>query len=331
MTEDDRTITGLPAQLSRLCSLFTLAMVMSDGRGEWQIIELVTSSVASLALCRPVASYLTMDSRGLRAADGAPLTWPELSAQLDDLGDGDGPVTGTGSGWAHAYALPTVRAHAGHLVVAADTEPPPDQLLLLWILAQQTGRALTTASMHRRDREIASELRAVNAELAGVNRGLARTTRRSSVRALAGYGPSTPHRAGRVGKAHGCGPARRSRSMGRSGSRARTAPSQIGSTPHRSPPTCWSAWPAMNLTSVSRAGRARPRRKPRPPSGSNGQLSGPGRLLSGGGHRAWRTRPAPGPDARTACHGSSTDLDGRRSRPELSAVDTSSPIGRVQR
>ena len=41
------------------------------------------------------------------------------------------------------------------------------------MLAQQTGRALTTAALHRRDRETAGELRTLNSQLAEVNSRLA--------------------------------------------------------------------------------------------------------------------------------------------------------------
>jgi sugar diacid utilization regulator len=85
----------------------------------------------------------------------------------------DGPVTGTGSAWARAYALRAVSGHAGYLVVAADTAPSKDQRFLLRVLAQQTGRALTTATLHRRDRETAGELRTLNAKLEDANDRLA--------------------------------------------------------------------------------------------------------------------------------------------------------------
>ena len=173
MGDDGQPDLKLREQLSSMVSLFTLSMIMSDGRGERQIIELATSSVASLTSCRPIASSLTMDSRGLRAPDGGPLDWPELTAQLADLDEVDGPITGTDAVWARAYALRAVSGHAGHLVVAADAEPEPDQLLLLQMLAQQTGRALTSAALHRRERETAGELRELNAELAEVNKRLA--------------------------------------------------------------------------------------------------------------------------------------------------------------
>src|SRR3979411_1019125 len=97
MNDGGHSILALREQLSNLCSLFTLSMVMSDGRGEPQIVELAASSVASLTSCRPVASLLTRDSEGLRSPDGTPLDWPQLTARLTDLDGADGPITETGS------------------------------------------------------------------------------------------------------------------------------------------------------------------------------------------------------------------------------------------
>jgi sugar diacid utilization regulator len=166
---------ALREQLSRICSLLTLSIVMSDGRAEPQIIQLAVSAVSSLTSCRPVASLLASDGGTLHSPDGSTLTWPELTAQLAELDGADGRVTGTGSAWARAFALRAVDGPVGHLVVAADAQPPQDQAVLLRMLAQQTGSALTTSALHRRQRESAGELRTLNARLAEVNDRLAAT------------------------------------------------------------------------------------------------------------------------------------------------------------
>ncbi|HET6258734.1 MAG TPA: helix-turn-helix domain-containing protein [Pseudonocardia sp.] len=167
-----RPITAMREQLSNLCSLFTLSMVMSDGRDEWQILELAVTSVGSLTSCRAVAGFLTGEG-GELSSDSSTLAYPELTKRLVELDGADGRITGTGAAWAWAYALPTGHVHAGYYVVAADAEPPQSQLLLLRMLAQQTGRALATASLHRREREAAGQLRVLNAQLADVNDRLA--------------------------------------------------------------------------------------------------------------------------------------------------------------
>jgi len=165
-------IRALREQLSHLCNLFTLSMVMSDGRDEPQIVAIAVSSVASLTSCRPVASLL-ISTGDLRAPDGTVLDWPELTTRLKELDGADGRVTGTRSAWARAYALRAVGGQAGYLVVDSDTAPSEDEFFLLRVLAQQTGRALTTAALHRRDRDTAGELRTLNAKLEEANDRLA--------------------------------------------------------------------------------------------------------------------------------------------------------------
>jgi sugar diacid utilization regulator len=170
--DDAQRIRAFREQLSHVCNLFTLSMVMSDGRDERQIVALAVSSVASLTSCRPVASLL-ISTGDLRAPDGSVLDRPDLTTRLKELDGDDGRVTGTRSAWARAYALRAVGGHAGYLVVEANTAPSKDRLFLLRVLAQQTGRALTTAALHRRDRETAGELRTLNTKLAEANDRLA--------------------------------------------------------------------------------------------------------------------------------------------------------------
>jgi sugar diacid utilization regulator len=174
MSDGDSDL-ALRERLSNLCDLFTLSMTMSEQPGERQIVELAAASVGSLTSCRPVACLLTSDCGELRAPDGSTLACPELTARLAELGGADGPVPGTGWPWARAYALRADGDHAGHLLVAADTPPPQDQLLVLRMLAQQTGRALTTAALHRRERSTAGELRTLSTKLAEVKERLTGT------------------------------------------------------------------------------------------------------------------------------------------------------------
>jgi sugar diacid utilization regulator len=173
--KDGPTIHVLRQQLSNLCSLFTLSLKMSNGCGEEEILEHATTSVCTLTSCGAVATLLTGDDGGLRSPDGTTLDRPALAEQLAYLNGADGPVSGTGSAWGMAYALEAIGHHAGYLVVAADAEPSPDELLVLQILAQQTGLALTTAALHHRQRETAGQLRTLNATLAEVNNRLAAT------------------------------------------------------------------------------------------------------------------------------------------------------------
>ena len=90
--DDAELIRALREQLSHLCSLFTLSMVMSDGRDERQIVALAVSSVRSLTSCRPIASILTSTGGDLRAPDGNALAWPELTTRLKELDGADSRV-----------------------------------------------------------------------------------------------------------------------------------------------------------------------------------------------------------------------------------------------
>jgi sugar diacid utilization regulator len=170
---EDRRVLALLEQLTDLCSLFGLSMVMSDGRAEREIMHLAIASVETLTPARPFAGRLADDPGGLRSPDGDPMEHAALSRRLAELGAADGPVHGIDVDWAYAYALRSADGTAGHLVVAADAEPSPDERLLLQMLAQQTGRALATAALHRRDSDAATELRSLNARLAEVNDRLA--------------------------------------------------------------------------------------------------------------------------------------------------------------
>jgi sugar diacid utilization regulator len=172
---DGPTINALRRQLSNLCSLFTLSLKMSNGCGEEEILEYATTSVCTFTSCSPFATLLTGDQGGLRSPDGTTLARPALTERLAYLDGTDGPVTGTGSAWGMAYALEAIGHYRGHLVVVADSEPPPDEVLVLQILAQQAGLALTTTGLHRRERETADRLSVLNATLAEVNNRLAAT------------------------------------------------------------------------------------------------------------------------------------------------------------
>ncbi len=172
---DGQCVLALRERISNLCILFTLSMGMRDELTEQQIVELAAASVPTLSPCRAIASLLTDDEAGLRSPDGSTLTWPELTAQLTELDGADGPVTGTGCPWARAYAFRAVGGPLGHLLVVAQAEPSHDELLMLRMLAQQTSRALTSAALHRQERETGDELRTLNAKLAEVNDRLAAT------------------------------------------------------------------------------------------------------------------------------------------------------------
>ena len=164
---------GLPRTgMSKMVGTSVLSMVMFDRRDERGILDLALGMIPSLGRCRVVASCLTADGRRLHGPDGAPSSASEIAQQLVALDGADGPITTWTAPWAWAYALRTVGGHAGYVVVAADEEPPAHERLLLRLLAQQTGAALTSAELHRRDGETAAGLRRSQVGLAAANEHL---------------------------------------------------------------------------------------------------------------------------------------------------------------
>lgn len=141
----------LREQLSSLRGLLALSMLMTDRRHEDEIILLVTSAVPALVRARPVGVRLTArDAVRWYATTGAfdaAVVRAEVAAQLRGLPVTGGALTVTGLPWVWALTLRSQDERIGHLVVAADEPPSPDDMLLLRSLAQQTGIALANARL----------------------------------------------------------------------------------------------------------------------------------------------------------------------------------------
>ena len=168
----DRAVR-LREQISNLHSLFVLSMMMTESPEEAEILRLAVTSAASLAPCRVEGAYLRRDDHLARFPD-----WSHdgpLSFVLDALGGEDRAVDIPDHAWGWAYPLRSLGGLWGYLVIGAAAEPSADEQFLLRVLAHQTGTALANASLHRRERDQADELGAVNTELASVNAQLAAT------------------------------------------------------------------------------------------------------------------------------------------------------------
>jgi sugar diacid utilization regulator len=166
---DDRQHLGaLRTQISNVCSMFGVAMVMFDLTEEREILRLAVSSVAALGLNHAQCSYL-VDEAGLYSSDGD----ERIVAELIELDGADGFVEVPGAEWSWAFPMRAVGGHTGSLVVSADQEPSIDQRFLLATLAQLTGAALVSAGLHRRERTITGELGELNARLESTNEQLA--------------------------------------------------------------------------------------------------------------------------------------------------------------
>jgi sugar diacid utilization regulator len=162
---DDRELTeALRDQMSNLCSVFALSMMLFDRVDEEEILKLVTSSVPALGPFQAEGTHLVRDDLR-RGADGSAM----LRDQLAALAGADGQIDVPGTTWAWAYPMRAVAGHAGYLVVSSGAEPSPDEQFLIRTLAQQAGAALTSATLYRGERIASAELREKNAELASVN------------------------------------------------------------------------------------------------------------------------------------------------------------------
>jgi len=155
---DDRERLGaLRAQMSNVCSMFALGMVMFDLTEESEILRLAVSSVGALGPYHAQDPYL-VDDAGMHSSDGD----DRLIVELIKLDGVDGAVEVLGAEWSWAFPMRAVSGHTGYLVVSADHEPSIDQRFLLTTLAQLTGAALVSARLHRRERTSTVELGDLN-------------------------------------------------------------------------------------------------------------------------------------------------------------------------
>lgn len=161
-------LDALRAQMSNVCSMFALGMVMFDLTEESEILRLAVSSVGALGPYHAQDPYL-VDDAGMHSSDGD----DRLTAELIKLDGVDGAVEVPGVEWSWAFPMRAVSGHTGYLVVSADHEPSIDQRFLLTTLAQLTGAALVSAGLHRRDRTSTVELGDLNARLESTNGQLA--------------------------------------------------------------------------------------------------------------------------------------------------------------
>jgi signal transduction histidine kinase len=168
----DEEPEGQRAHLSRLQSLLLLAMLMAESGDQDRIIELAGTAVPSLSRCRLVGIYLTNDRWGLVGPAGDADLLGQLAGSLQRLGQQAGAVPSPAA-WAWAYPMRSSAGHAGHLVVAAESEPAVEERFILHALAQQTGVVLVNAQLQVDERAAAmralqhqaAELTRFNAEL----------------------------------------------------------------------------------------------------------------------------------------------------------------------
>jgi sugar diacid utilization regulator len=153
-------------------SLSALSQVSFDDRDAVEILRVAAAAVGTVSSCRLEASYHAVEGTFVRSPSSSPSSQPEdldLERRVRETGC-DGQVTiDDDRRWGWAFPLRHQSIVNGCLVVSAASQPAENQILLLTILAQQTGAALATAAMHDRGTQLAT----VNTELETTNRTLA--------------------------------------------------------------------------------------------------------------------------------------------------------------
>jgi hypothetical protein len=154
-------------------SLTALSRVSLDDHDAVEILRAAADAVGTVSPCRVEASYFAIKGAFARFPSSQ-ADDPDLESRVREIGC-EGRLTIENRRWAWAFALRHQNVIKGCLLVSAGSEPKKTQILLLKILAQQTGAALANAAMHDRDKGRATQLANVNAELETTNDRLATT------------------------------------------------------------------------------------------------------------------------------------------------------------
>ncbi|MBK9739225.1 MAG: helix-turn-helix domain-containing protein [Actinobacteria bacterium] len=142
----------LREQLSNVRGLLALSMLMTERRHLDEILHLATTAIPALVAARAVGVHVPFGDgarwHAMRAAVESPANRADILSQLQRLPRNGGPLQISGEPWAWAFGLPSPVDQIGTLIVAADTAPSDDDMLVLRSLAQQTGIALANARLH---------------------------------------------------------------------------------------------------------------------------------------------------------------------------------------
>jgi hypothetical protein len=168
---DDREAAGTASGLA------SLARINFGSLFPKEILAVAAEGAAALAPCRVEASYCAADE-GMELCPPSQPRRPELTDVLQQS-RWNGEIDLPQHVWGWAFALCHRDAIQGCLVVGASAKPTSDQILLLEMLAQRTGAALSYARLHQGDVRRARQLEKSNEDLAhAVQRLQARTRAR---------------------------------------------------------------------------------------------------------------------------------------------------------
>jgi signal transduction histidine kinase len=152
----DATVRDL---LSSLAALQALSMVMTDNRGEGEILDLAVAALPTLTRrCRVEAVWLDEEWRSVDCLRGRVRPRTGLEARIAELGGGGGALQWPGVGWAWAFPLSSRGGASGYLVVGAPDRPAEHEWSMIQALAQETGMALANARLLARERATRSRI-----------------------------------------------------------------------------------------------------------------------------------------------------------------------------
>jgi signal transduction histidine kinase len=155
-TGGDITVRDL---LSSLTALQVLSMVMTDSRGEDDILDLAVSALPSLSRhCRVEGVWLDGRWRSVGSLPGPVGPRAGLETQLMGLGSAGGALKVSYLSWAWAFPLSSRGGASGYIVVGSPESPPEHERSLIQALAQQTGAALANARLLARERTTRAQI-----------------------------------------------------------------------------------------------------------------------------------------------------------------------------
>jgi hypothetical protein len=159
-------------QMSNLCGVIGLSMMLFDRVEDDEILKVVVSAVPALGPCRAEGVYLDGDGPAADRNGSGGDARARLAGQLAALAGCEGRLTVPATGWAWGYPLRGIGGHRGYLVVSAAGEPSAEEQFLVRNLALLAGAALNTAALYQRERAASEDLRHRTVELASVNEDL---------------------------------------------------------------------------------------------------------------------------------------------------------------
>jgi hypothetical protein len=161
-----------------LQGVLAVSVLMTESASEEEILYLAGTSLGSVARGKH-AAFFSLAGKQWKSCSARFQHPPHLRTvierQLEALVPAGGPVVLPDLGWAFAFPLGGSRECWGFLVLLADVAPSAEEELLLRVLAQQTGSALTIANVLGAERDTSAELARTNEALSRSVSDLRRT------------------------------------------------------------------------------------------------------------------------------------------------------------